>query len=74
MSVTVFRKLALFNNAQKFAKLFETRGFHQGAACYFMHERHANVEENRKRIGIVGGSVCAGQVRSFNLNHFDVKI
>ena len=27
-----------------------------------MHERHPNVEENRKRIGIVGGAICAGQV------------
>ena len=27
-----------------------------------MHERHPDVEENRKRIGIVGGAICAGQV------------
>ena len=50
MRVTVFRKFALFKNARKFSKVFETRGFHQAAANYFMHERHPNVEANRKML------------------------
>ena len=52
----------LFGQFQKGLKVFETRGVHQGCVSHFMHERHPNVEENRKRIGIVGGSICAGQV------------
>ena len=62
MSVAAFRRMILFGTVQKGLKVFETRAFHQGCVSYFMHERHANVEENRKRIGIVGGSISAGQV------------
>lgn len=54
--------MLLFGQVQNGFKVFEKRGFHQGRVLYFMHERHPNVEENRKRIGIVGGSICAGQV------------
>ena len=45
--------------------MIENRGIHRGCTSFFMHERHQNVEENRKRIGIVGGSICAGQVCIF---------
>jgi len=63
MSVAVFRRTLLCGKVlQNKLRMLETRGFHKGCVSYFMHERHKNAEENRKRIGIVGGSICAGQV------------
>ena len=73
MSVAAFRRMLLFGQVQNGLKFFEKRGFHQGRVLYFMHERHPNVEENRKRIGIVGGSICAGQVSYTRLKTFIVK-
>ena len=58
----MFRRVLSVGNVKNGIKVFENRGFHKGCTSFFMHERHPNVEENRKRIGIVGGSICAGQV------------
>ena len=62
MNMTMFRKTLLSGKLQNGIRMLDGRGFHRGSISLFMHERHANVEENRKRIGIVGGAICAGQV------------
>ena len=58
----MFRKILTLGSVKNGIKVIEKKGFHKGCTSLFMHERHSNVEENRKRIGIVGGSICAGQV------------
>ena len=58
----MFRKILTLGSVKNGIKVVEKKGFHKGCTSLFMHERHSNVEENRKRIGIVGGSICAGQV------------
>jgi len=58
----MFRRFMTLGGIKNGINVMEKRGTHKGCTSYFMHERHANVEENRKRIGIVGGSICAGQV------------
>ena len=58
----MFRRVLTIGNIKNGINVIENRGIHRGCTSSFMHERHQNVEENRKRIGIVGGSICAGQV------------
>ena len=62
MRATIFKRLLPVVKSQSGINNFEQRGFHKSCITYFMHERHPDVEENRKRIGIVGGAICAGQV------------
>ena len=61
----MFRRVLTIGNIKNGINVIENRGIHRGCTSSFMHERHQNVEENRKRIGIVGGSICAGQVCIF---------
>ena len=62
MRATIFKRLLPVVKSPNGIKNVEQRGFHKSCITYFMHERHPDVEENRKRIGIVGGAICAGQV------------
>ena len=61
----MFRRVLTIGTIKNGINVIENRGIHRGCTSSFMHERHQNVEENRKRIGIVGGSICAGQVCIF---------